>query len=533
MNDIPMQVLMTLKKWLAPALLLPFFLLSLTAGAAARTETFWVADMQGNRHTEVTADLVFDGRFSRIWLDRDDRERVGASVIATIARALDSATPAGSRDPGRGVIENVRAVFGDSPARYRISGREDILLVDLPDQIDGMTTLGYFHTKDQHPASRSKYSNERNMLYIDSREGLRNMERMIGTIAHEYQHLIHFGHNPDSEIFFNEGCSELASVLTGYVHSNSFFLSDPNVPLLRWSMEDPDDAQADYERAMSLLIYLHEQFGDRFVTEFVDSRKKGLDRIEDALGNSGHADLSGGWQRVLVGFAVANALQQEGEGAFGYRRALDESGADPQSFTIGDLPDDTPLFSRTLAPYGASYHEFDQPGALRLAVEGEGDFMALAIVEGKGRTRIIQLEPGEETRILDGEQAADRVMLVLQSLSRRSADLRWSASTDRSGAIASTPVQSTADENLRLMEITPNPVVRTGIIAFRTRVAGDLTVDLYSRSGDRIASLVDGMAVEAGRFQVSFDGTRIPAGHYIVRLKVGSLSTTGQMIIQR
>src|SRR5688572_28485444 len=141
---------MTLTRFIVPALL-ALLALSSQSIAASTAEQFWVASANGKSFMRVEAELASEGRFARIWLDRNDRDRVEQSDIAQILRALDTATPAGSRDPRRGVIENVRAVFGDSPTRYRIDGKEDILLVDLPDQIEGMTTLGYFQTKDQYP----------------------------------------------------------------------------------------------------------------------------------------------------------------------------------------------------------------------------------------------------------------------------------------------------------------------------------------------------------------------------------------------
>ena len=76
---------------------------------------------------------------------------------------------------------------------------------------------------------------QRNMIHIDSWQWWRRLgeeghtwypeypwksvERPYtyeGTVAHEYQHLIHGDYNPNSPSFMNEGCSMYAEILCGY-----------------------------------------------------------------------------------------------------------------------------------------------------------------------------------------------------------------------------------------------------------------------------------------------------------------------------
>jgi hypothetical protein len=380
---------------------------------------FWTMQADGTSYRKVRAALVFEGRLARIWVDVRDTGRIPVQVMTGLQRALDTATGSESRDPSLGIIENEWEVFGRSPATYKLAGKDDFLMTDLPNTVAGMTLLGYFHTKDQYPRSLVPSSNELNLLYIDSREGARDLPRLLGTIAHEYQHLIGFGRNPEGERFFSEGLSELASLLIGYRHANPSFLANPNAPMFRFSETDPDEVEVDYERGMSLMAYLHEQYGDAFVRELVGARGKGVERIEMALRRIGVDPETDGWHVIAERFAVANYLQSEGAGAFGYRRTL-ASARMVRAASIGatELPHYEKPVAR-LQPNGVAYVEYEQVENLALRIPA-GEHRALAIVFDAGVPAVRTLRPGVNTI-----ESAQRVVLVLVNTSERTNAVEW------------------------------------------------------------------------------------------------------------
>jgi hypothetical protein len=396
-------------------------LLSSGTDAAQLGQKFWVGGPEQDQYTEVRAVLVYNGRLARIWVDTRDTGRIGANVITRIARALDTATESGSRDPGRGIIENVQDVFGPSPSKYKVGGRDDFLLTDLKNPQRSLTMLGSFQTKDQISSRRARYSNERNILYIDSREGLRDMPRLLGTIAHEYQHLIQFGINPDGERFFNEACSELAAILVGYPHSNREFLENTNVPLLRWGPLN-SSIESDYHRGMSLMLYMHEQFGDAFIREFVRADEKGVRRIEAAMQRAGHQNTD--WQSVLKSFALASWLQNDGTGPYGFKQLLDpKRSVREASFAPGMARRSE--HSVTLESYGASFHLYDRPGVMKVVVPQSNAFTASAIVYDQRGTHIVDLKTGRENIIGTTNDPPARVVLAFSSIAAEPEYVQW------------------------------------------------------------------------------------------------------------
>lgn len=404
-------------------------LLSLFAdGAAAKSvrnavpqlgaqRSFWVIGSSQEEYERLSATLVYDGRLARIWVDNRDTARIDAVVLRELARSLDTATPAGSRDPAKGIIENEQDVFGKSPTRFKAGGKDDFLLFDIPNaSAEGLMLLGYFHTKDQYSRKEVPMSNELNMLYIDSREGMRSVRQLMSTIAHEYQHLIHFGRNPHSERFYTEALSELATVITGFHLSNRDYMAHTNSPLFRWNETDAVMSQVDYQRGLTLMRYLHEQYGERFIHSLVDADGEGVARIEQALRSAGYSSDEHAWQDILTRFAVANYLQNDGEGVLGYASTARMSLTRPMVADIGSIPAAYRPSSMRLEPYGSSYFQFESPRELDVAVSATEGYRVVAITYADGSVRVESLSSGRY-RLGDPNGGVDRVVLAYISLS--------------------------------------------------------------------------------------------------------------------
>lgn len=396
------------------------------AAAALRIgaqRSFWVIGSGSAEYDRVHATLVHEGRFARIWVDNRDTARIDRAMLGELARGLDTATPSGSRNPAKGIIENELDVFGPSPARYKVGGKDDFLLFDIPNtETEGLTLLGYFHTKDQYPRAEVSSSNELNMLYIDSREGLRSVRRLLSTIAHEYQHLIHFGRNPKSERFYTEAMSELATVITGYRLPNDEYMAHTNSPMFRWSDQSAEHSQVDYQRGMMLMRYLYEQFGEEYITRLVATPGAGVERIASALDAIGLEESRRDWRTVLVRFAVANYLQDEGTGELGYPSTAAWHGrrTRPAVVDLGAVPEAYRPSRARLEPYGTSYFQYDAPRSLTVAVGQDKDLRVVAISYRGGSIQVSELAPGRRHELGDANGAVERVVVAYISLADRS-----------------------------------------------------------------------------------------------------------------
>ncbi|MFA5313009.1 MAG: hypothetical protein WC375_06825, partial [Methanomassiliicoccales archaeon] len=142
-----------------------------------------------------------------------------------------------------------------------------------------------------------------------------------GTIAHEYQHLIHNGYDPSEENFINEGCSDYAEIVCGYGllslsdHIGNF-LNEPSNSLTLWG---DGDQLADYGAAALFTIYLNDKFGGAATIQaLVKSNLTGTASVTDVLDKQGFE----GWtfDKVFKQWRIANYLDsnQPGNGKYKY-----------------------------------------------------------------------------------------------------------------------------------------------------------------------------------------------------------------------
>lgn len=98
-----------------------------------------------------------------------------------------------------------------------------------------------------------------------------------GTLAHEYQHNIHYDAVPGDSSYMNEGCSMYAEVLCGYGvswnHVNHFLYA-PDNSLTKWGDQGDINILADYGLALLWAIYLEDNYspkGESFVTHYMEA----------------------------------------------------------------------------------------------------------------------------------------------------------------------------------------------------------------------------------------------------------------------
>lgn len=175
-------------------------------------------------------------------------------------------------------------VFGLEP-RPGIDGDNLItillLAVDSSPQMVG-DIAGYFWSGNQFPKSQVPKSNEREMFYVDiSRLNRFGVDAVLGTIAHEFQHLIHWNHDRDEETWINEGLSEYATFVNGLNIANppSLFLNDTDFTLMQWA-----NHPRDYARAFLWILYLSEHYGGHsLIRNIVANPNHGLGALHASL----------------------------------------------------------------------------------------------------------------------------------------------------------------------------------------------------------------------------------------------------------
>jgi hypothetical protein len=106
------------------------------------------------------------------------------------------------------------------------------------------------------------------------------------TLAHEWQHLLHYELCPGDVLFMNEGCSMYSEYLCGYGidpdYMNSYFFT-PDNSLTEWGDQGDINILADYGAAALWTMYLADRYGASFLQQYFNQGGGGTDGISYAL----------------------------------------------------------------------------------------------------------------------------------------------------------------------------------------------------------------------------------------------------------
>ncbi|MDR1046525.1 MAG: hypothetical protein LBL64_02015 [Treponema sp.] len=339
---------------------------------------FWAVDNVKGTYYSLTADCLAENDYCMVYADQ--KANVDSGVAQNIADVYESKI----HGPITGTFGTIMDVDEN--------GKVIFLLLDI---LDGSTgggyIAGYFYSldmmkKSEDPKAQAYYSNEADMLYIDTKPGLQSMSSLYSTMAHELQHLINYsntaakdGREPD--VWINEGLSTAAEFIYGrnlsrpndiYL-SGSSIIGDPNGRLIVYS--DPQDkgynknircgnnfyiwsgfweeneAYGDLGNYATVYLFFqwlraHASNGTVIYKEIINSPYRDYravttsvkTRFGDKISLPGSGDTEADWDIVLRSWFLANLLKQGGRGIYGYNGCLDYSLLLTPFIRPGDYP---------------------------------------------------------------------------------------------------------------------------------------------------------------------------------------------------
>lgn len=176
-------------------------------------------------------------------------------------------------------------------------------------------------------ASMNDYYADRNIIHIDTynwedRIGpdVRRPYLYEGTIAHEYQHAIHYDHDPDESTWVDEGLADLAGYLCGYGHSAghiAYYMLYHRWPLTNWL-----GTLQDYGESYLFQLYLLENFSAEkpFASYLIDEPANGIEGINNTLAFLGYTaefdSIYHDW--VLANYLDDTSLTGDSSAKLGY-----------------------------------------------------------------------------------------------------------------------------------------------------------------------------------------------------------------------
>ena len=272
---------------------------------------FWTYDLSVMPPQNMQIDSTCRGVGDQvaIWVADDEwGSEVDQDDIDIILETLESSSPS---YPDQGVVENNIILFGEPPVVAQGDPLLTLLIYDIPGY-NGYTFDGFFRHEDLAPNNPQCAMNP--MLYCSNELGMIHVKAqnissdyMLGVIAHEFEHLIHFGQDLEEESWVDESLAELAMIYSGYDDPShvSAFTRDPSMPLI---IPPP----VHYGSCLFFGTYLHQRLGSEGITALIADTAHGIEGIEN------HIDVNfdlffGQW--VAANFADEPTFA---DGEFGY-----------------------------------------------------------------------------------------------------------------------------------------------------------------------------------------------------------------------
>lgn len=320
------------------------------------TSSFYVSNLADNTQFEIEAELRYAGPVVLMYVERGMDYEQGA--LEDAARTFEQE-----------IYPRTREVFG-SELQPGVDGDNRITILNARDPSGQV--LGYFSSQDSLPRQVNRFSNEREMFFMNIDLMAFDDPTYLSVLAHEFQHMIHQNEQPNSATWFNEGASQLSEDLNGFASEGftPLYLFDPDTQLNAWG-NAPGESAPHYGAAHLFLRYLYAQYAEADQIRPLVRADAGdnLQAFVD-LAASKRPDIAS-FGQLVADWAVANLLDDPsvGDGRFTYRTghdlpqllpgpadtseaALGERTADVTQFGVDyyELPDD----AQTLSFQGAT-----------------------------------------------------------------------------------------------------------------------------------------------------------------------------------
>lgn len=274
------------------------------------SDKYWIYDLSSMppKNIQICAHVRSESDRVRVLVEDEAwGTKVDADEVIKLLTAWELQTPA---DENNGIYDIVTGIFGDVPDVFDGYPGIYLFLYQIADY-NGNSFDGYFRVDDQNTGS---YSNKREMIHINVANKSPADNYMLSVQAHEFQHLIHWGADKDEDPWLNEAMSELAMVVTGFGSDDAWvssWLSTPAEPLMS------NGPSYDYGVLLLFGAYLHDRFGEEFISELVFDGANGMDSIDATLG---HIDQPTYFHEAAADFSMAVLAQDAtfNDGIFGF-----------------------------------------------------------------------------------------------------------------------------------------------------------------------------------------------------------------------
>lgn len=316
-------------------------------------DSFWINNQDTRTYSRIRAQLVYIT--AHVCMYVEDGQQANLQALQASANIFENQ-----------IYPTDRRTFG---SEWSPGIDDDVHLTILNVVGLGRGIGGYFSSEDEYPTSVNPYSNEREMFYISLEGEIPGSADYNSTLAHEFQHMIHWYQHPVDLSWTNEGMSVLAQHINGF-SSGGFdraFVQSPDTQLNDWS----DDINADlphYGAGYLFMDYFAEHYGGyAILKELLQDPASPPVNFDHVLARHGYQDR---FIDVLRKWFIANYVENPSidQGEYAYP-SIPLPGVTPQHI-VSSYPASE---SDTVHQYAAEYYDL-QPrgrhGTLTIRLQG-------------------------------------------------------------------------------------------------------------------------------------------------------------------
>lgn len=319
---------------------------------------FWVTDTSIDENFQTKAVLEYVTDHAYFWIGED--VFFDSDELEALAETFENE-----------IYPKTRSFFG-SEWTPGIDGDEHIYILYV--RGIGDRTAGYFSSSDSYHPLAQEYSNGHDMFVFNADNSPLSQDYTYSTLAHEFQHMIHWFRDKNETSWVNEGFSEVATLLNGYDPGrfDRLYLSNPDRQLNDWP-NDQTQTTPHYGSSFLFMTYFLERMGDAATQALVSHPGNGLKGIDAVLDEQEAVDpLTGlpiGADDLVLDWAITNFLLDEDvdDGRFTYTLYQDAINADETEIVRDCDPGKQP---RNVHQYGVDYILINCPGEHTLVFEG-------------------------------------------------------------------------------------------------------------------------------------------------------------------
>jgi hypothetical protein len=232
------------------------------------TETLYAS--RGNDMVELKCKLAYIGSGVYVWVEQG--QPTNEASVKAAADLFDQT-----------IAPQDRAFFGSEWT----PGMDDDPRVHILNFNAAQAGLcGYFQPNNEYPRAVVQSSNQREMMFMNAL-GANSLppdsDLYRSTLAHEFQHMIHWANDPNEDLWINEGCSKMAEYLNGYDAGavEVSFSRRPDTQLNAW--EYGDYSIPHYGNAYLFMTYFLNRFGQGTAQALAKSKAHGTVGFDQVL----------------------------------------------------------------------------------------------------------------------------------------------------------------------------------------------------------------------------------------------------------